>query len=229
MPQQTFILIHGIGASSTYLKPLQQALQSKGHHAVTIDLPGYGSSPYDGPALSIAELADWLAIEMKNQRLSHVTLVGHSMGAQVVSHVAQKYPHLLRSQILLGPVVNRKEKTVWLQFVRLLQDMTKEPHRLRMLLTKSYFAMGVRRYVATARMMIDDDIYTRLGNLSLPTLIMRGSGDPIAPQPWTKALADHSGASHEEIPGAAHALHYTHPEVVADTLVLFANKQTGDR
>lgn len=196
---------------------------------MTIDLPGYGSSPYDGPALSIDELADWLAGEMKKQKLLRVVLVGHSMGAQVVSNVAEQYPHLLHSQVLLGPVVNRKEKTVWLQFVRLLQDMAKEPHRLRILLAKSYFAMGVRRYVATAHMMIDDDIYTRLGNLSLPTLIMRGSRDPIAPRPWTKALADHSGASHEEILEAAHALHYTHPDAVADTIVLFANKQTGGR
>lgn len=210
------ILIHGIGVSSRYFLPLADVLNDDfAVHA--LDMPGYGKTPSLENPLAPAELADVVALYIAEAAISPAVIVGQSMGCQVASHIAAKYPGLCQKVVLIGPTVNNNERTLLMQSVRLGQDTFREPLSLNGIILKEYLRMGVGSYLKTARMMIDDHIENNLPRSSVPIMILRGGRDPIAPQKWINYLASTvSGSQTATIPGAPHNVHFTHPqEVVA--------------
>jgi 2-hydroxy-6-oxonona-2,4-dienedioate hydrolase len=61
--------------------------------------------------------------------------------------------------------------------------------------------------------------------LQIPTLIVRGQRDPIAPQPWVEELA--ALLPHGEllvIPGAPHALNYDYGAALAAATLNFLGR-----
>ncbi|GGL95143.1 alpha/beta fold hydrolase [Nakamurella endophytica] len=55
-----FVLVHGIGVSSRYFRRLAAVL-ARTDPVVTVDLPGFGSTPKPPRVLSVPELAEVLA------------------------------------------------------------------------------------------------------------------------------------------------------------------------
>jgi hypothetical protein len=86
----TFVLVHGIGVSSRYFRRLIPQFVPHGR-VLAVELPGFGGAPKPKQALSIEEDAEMLAALLV-QRGEKVILVGHSMGAQVVTEVALRVP-----------------------------------------------------------------------------------------------------------------------------------------
>src|SRR5690606_35442151 len=84
--QKTIILIHGIGVSSAYFIPLAQQL-SRSYNVFALDLPGYGTSPKPKKPLTIQQLAAVAGSFITKHSLGSVTLIGHSMGCQIVAEL----------------------------------------------------------------------------------------------------------------------------------------------
>lgn len=81
---RSFILIPGIGVSSTYFERLAPHLNEFGPvHA--LDLPGFGGVPHPSSTLTIREYADLVGRVIDELDLKDPIIVGHSMGSQVVS------------------------------------------------------------------------------------------------------------------------------------------------
>ncbi|HYG83416.1 MAG TPA: alpha/beta hydrolase [Verrucomicrobiae bacterium] len=210
----TFVLIHGIGASSTYFLPLFAALAPH-YNVVAIDLPGYGKTPTPPKALSIPELSAVVIEYLQQEKISQAVLVGHSMGCQIAAHIAKQRPGLCKALILLGPTVNKWERGRLLQGWRLLQDAFQEPLRLNKILIRSYLEMGPRRYWQTSRYMIADRIEKTLDNVAIPTLIIRGDKDTVVSKAWMQYLASRlKHAEIVEIPGAGHVVQFTKPKQI---------------
>jgi pimeloyl-ACP methyl ester carboxylesterase len=78
--------------------------------------------------------------------------------------------------------------------------------------------------------MFDYRIETRLAALAVPTLVVRGARDPIAPQRWCEEAAALLPAGRlAVVPGAPHAVNYAAPEALAAlTLALAAELAAGD-
>ena len=209
---RTLIMVHGIGASGAYFMPFAEV--SAGEYDVhVIDLPGYGVTPKPMLPLDLEQLAEAVAAYIRSLRVGKVTIVGHSMGCQIAAHVAVRHPALCRSLILLGPTVNRGHRSRRMQGVKLLMDTFKEPAAANALLFRSYLQMGMRRYLRTARFMVEDKVEETLSKTAVPVLIIRGERDPIVPRAWVEHLSRQTPhVTVHEIAHAAHVVQFTKPE-----------------
>lgn len=114
------ILIHGLGATKASFLPTIAAL-ARSHHAIALDLPGFGDSdkpllaPYDAPFFAGAVLAllDALGLER-----AHV--IGNSMGSRVALELGLSHPERVRKLVLLAPSLAWLRERPWAPALRLV-------------------------------------------------------------------------------------------------------------
>jgi pimeloyl-ACP methyl ester carboxylesterase len=102
--RQKAILIHGWSSSSYAMSPLS-GLLSQRFHCISVDLPGYGSSPpFEGRA-TISRYAELITDLIEKVSDGPVVLVGHSMGGMISTTVAIDHPVLVERMILICPTI----------------------------------------------------------------------------------------------------------------------------
>ena len=184
----TLVLVHGLGVSGDYY--LQYADQLSADFDIHIlDLPGYGKTPKPKAALTIRQLARVVEQYCILLGLDKPSLVGQSMGAQIVAHAAAQSPMLFRSIILIGPTSNKKERVLPMQAFRLAQDTFREKLKTNRIVFVNYLRMGMFRYLATAKDMVNDHLEVTLLRVPVPVLVVYGSEDPFVPKDWAEKLA----------------------------------------
>jgi pimeloyl-ACP methyl ester carboxylesterase len=210
------VCVHGLGCSHRYFLPVARHLAPQ-VAVVAPDLPGFGRTPGPREPLDIrglsTVLADWLRATGRHGAL----LLANSAGCQIVADLARHAPDVLGPTVLVGPTVDAAARTPVRQLFRLLADVPREHPALLPVLAHDYLVCGPRRFVATFRAMLDDPIEHNLPHLHTPTIVVRGSHDPIAPHDWAERVAarlPHGRLA--EVPGAGHALNYSAPRELAD-------------
>ena len=74
---------------------------SKTHRVIVLDLPGHGrSAPPQGGAFSMAQFARAVEAVRQAAGVDKAVLVGHSMGATVITRYAQEYPSRVVALVL---------------------------------------------------------------------------------------------------------------------------------
>lgn len=183
------VLVHGIGVSGRYFAPLVDAL-GPWARVVVPDLPGFGASPRPPEPLTIAEHAAAVRALVGALGLVRPVLVGHSMGAQVVTEVAATAgPGEVGGVVLVGPVTDPRAPTAAGQGLRLLRDLAHERPRWSALELREYLRCGPRWYLATLPHVLGYPTERRLADVGVPVLLVRGAHDPVAPAPWLADLA----------------------------------------
>lgn len=205
--ERSYVLVHGIGVSPAYFRPLAEEL-ALGDRVHAVELPGFGRTPKPGRALSIEEFAAciWDALDQLGVR--EPILVGHSMGAQIVVEMAIQRPgrQLL---VLLGPTVDASAHSVVRQGLRLAWDTATEPPIVAATILRDYFRGGLRWYLASLRGMMRHRIEQRIPLVAGPVLLMRGGRDRISPLRWLERLARCAQEARvDELPGEGHVLMY---------------------
>ncbi|MCZ2402186.1 alpha/beta hydrolase [Paenarthrobacter sp. Z7-10] len=212
---KTFVLVHGIGTSSRYFAPLAAQLARHGT-VLLIEMPGFAANANPRRPLTVPDFAHLVERALEQLDCGPATIIGHSMGCQVVVEVAILNPAAVTSLVLLGPTVNRKERTAWKQGLRLLQDTCLEPPAVNFIVFSDYARCGLRWYLKTLPQMLGHRLEERIGLVSTPVLILRGKRDPIVPERWTRELAEacRNGTA-ETIEGGAHVMMFRHAAAVA--------------
>lgn len=206
------VLLHGIGVSGAYFLPFAEVL-ARHFDVRVLDLPGYGETPRPDHALSPTELADVAAKYLEKVEVRSATIVGQSMGCQTAARLALHHPSLCKRLILIGPTVNKWERNHFMQGMRLLQDTFREPLTVNRIVFSDYVRMGFFRYLKTSKYMLEDRIEEYIPSVAVPTLIVRGSKDMIAPRRWVVYLAGRmNNATTIEIKGAPHVVQYIKPK-----------------
>ncbi|MCW1043223.1 alpha/beta hydrolase, partial [Streptococcus anginosus] len=85
--------------------PLAQLLVEHGD-VITLDLPGFGDTTRPPHPLSIAGFAAAAHKIMRFEDVKNPVMLGHSMGAQVVTEMAARDPEWINRILLIGPPVN---------------------------------------------------------------------------------------------------------------------------
>ncbi|CAM3462238.1 alpha/beta hydrolase [Aeromicrobium ponti] len=99
--RETLVLLHGFLSSTFSFRRLIPLLKTE-FNVVSVDLPPFGKSgkssqfvySYENLAKTVIQLSEKLSFEK-------VTLVGHSMGGQIVLNVAHSKPELVDQAVLL--------------------------------------------------------------------------------------------------------------------------------
>jgi len=197
------VMLHGLACSHRHLIPTAYALR---HHPVLVpDLPGFGLSDKTDVALDVREHAQVIAALLDRLALPPVGLLGCSFGAQVAAELTARRPDLVAALILVGPTTDPTAASVQGQLRRLLLDLVGEDPRQAPILAADIRDAGVRRILATLRHAVRHPMTATLSAIDVPTLLVRGSADRIAPEAWlAKAAALMPGAQRITIDGAAH-------------------------
>lgn len=205
------LLIHGIGVSGRYFIPFARELV-KDYRVIAVDLPGYGKTPKPRRALDIKELAAVVVQLSRQLQLHQPIIVGQSMGCQIAARAVAMEPTLFHKMLLLGPTVNKAERSLIKQAVRLGQDTLHEPLAVNWMIFVDYLRMGFLRYLRTCRYMLRDHIEEVLPQCTIPVLIVRGQEDKIVPRKWVAYLqAVTPDATIQELPDAPHAAQFMMP------------------
>jgi pimeloyl-ACP methyl ester carboxylesterase len=210
------LLVHGLGVSGKYFEPLISELAAS-YRIVTPDLPGFGASAHVRPSLTIQEQAAAMEHVVDHVGLHEPIVLGHSMGAQVVTEMAVRRPGRTRGVVLVGPVVDPAFPTAFDQGWRLLRDSAREPLPLKALTTREYFRAGPRSYGESLRHMLEYRIGDRVAQVTAPVEVLRGSHDPIASRAFVDGLAAAApdGRAYE-LPSARHMAVATRAGILAN-------------
>lgn len=213
------ILLHGVGTTTRYFRPLLCELRGR-VPAAAPELPGIGASSSERIPTDVAEQADVVAGWMRSTGRHGALVVGNSMGTQTAVELAIRHPDLVASLVLIGPTVDRAHRSPLRQVWKLLVDATVErPAMIGLTLTDSWFTSrrAVFRY---ARAAYRHHLEQRVPLVRAPILFVRGKHDPLAPRRWLRELEAVARSGRvSEVAGAAHACHHGRPRVVADMLV----------
>jgi 2-hydroxy-6-oxonona-2,4-dienedioate hydrolase len=116
--------------------------------------------------------------------------------------------------VLQGPTIDPHARSWSRQVVRWLADGPREPRGIRLTFTlfRDYLDSGPRRALQLFRHSLNDRIEEKLPHINAPTVVVRGSRDPIVSQKWAQAAADALPRERlAVIPGAAHAINFGAP------------------
>jgi 2-hydroxy-6-oxonona-2,4-dienedioate hydrolase len=202
------ILVHGLVVSGRYMVPAAEKL-AQDRRVFVPDLPGFGGSDSPPRVLDVAGLSGALSAWMEGIRLERATLVGNSMGCQVIAELAAHQPERVERAVLQGPTMDPRRRGVLGQVGRFLLDVPREPPSLLPIEFRDLLSAGTRRAWRTFRYALRDRIEEKLPHVGAPTMVVSGSRDPIAPRRWAEEAARMLPRGRLcVIPGAAHAANY---------------------
>ena len=221
--ERTFVLLHGIGMGRSVFGDLIEHLRPHGR-VVAIDLPGYGDAPEPPRTLTVERNADVVAAYLREAAHTGVTIVGHSMGAQIAVEVEARHPSSARRLVLAGPTTDPAARTGSAQLARLLRDIAIESPVVWARGAREYLRAGPHLRLKMRAMLVHrpEDTFPRV---HVPVLVLRGEDDLVAPRAWcdevVRLLPEGSFA---EIPGHGHETMIRDSAPVADLVVGFAER-----
>jgi pimeloyl-ACP methyl ester carboxylesterase len=222
-PGRTFVALHGLGIGSRLVAPLATRLRTHGT-VLAPDLPGVGASAHLATTSAQVSIEAHAAVTSRwlDQRdLRDVTLIGVSVGTQVASRVtAADRAGRVSRLVLLSPTVDPRRRTAIEQLVRLPLEQSVNSlcfHRIAM---EDKAAAGPRRLWWLLRSALADQPERRLPDVAVPTLVLRGTLDPLVSRAWAERVASLPARGHvEELPGVRHAMSFEDTAEVAPRIV----------
>jgi pimeloyl-ACP methyl ester carboxylesterase len=170
-------------------------------------------------------LLEWLRV----RRIVAPVLVGQSHGCQVVVEALAHAPKIASALVLNAPTMLAEHRSIGGQLWRVVLDTPREPLSLVPHVARDWLRAGPVRILATLRDALDDRIEDKLPALQVPVLIVNGERDPVSPPEWGERLAritgsrvGGAGARCVVVPGAAHAVPFSHPIALAAEIVALA-------
>lgn len=241
------IVLHwGMLGDRTLLRPLARHLDGCGRR-ILLDGRGYGESePAPGP-FTLWEYADDLAQAIAEVTPHPVVFVGQSAGAMTALRVALTHPHRIAG-LVLADTSAAPEDPEQLPLYELLLDALRRDGisddlmdlvASTTLMSPGFFErrpdrveqwrarmrpLDIDSFVNHARAVFDrDDLRPRLGEITVPTLVIVGSDDAATPPARSHELADGLGGPVDlvELPEAGHFAVWEQPERTAEAVRRF--------
>jgi pimeloyl-ACP methyl ester carboxylesterase len=223
------VLLHGLAGSVRWWGRNVRALAQ--HHTVyLVNLPGFGAFRRQGQPFVLQEAADWLADWLTAVQIAPAHVVAHSMGGFLTLRLAARQPGLIQRTVLVGPAgVPHYRSLPRFAWPIVAAGLAASPSFMPILALDSLRA-GPRTLLRAARELIAEDIRDDLRAVTVPTLLVWGSRDPLVPPSlgplMRRELPD---ARLLLLPGAGHVAQYDrHQEFNAAALAFLSGESVGE-
>jgi 2-hydroxy-6-oxonona-2,4-dienedioate hydrolase len=217
------VFIHGLIVSGLCMLPTAELLAQ--HYPVLVpDLPGYGRSSKPRECKTIPQLAALMVVWLKNIGIKHTTLVANSFGCHVAAEIAVQAPELIEGLVLIGPP-DGSERRLLVQLGRLVCDVLYEHPSLLPIVAKDLCLVQPQRAAQTFCHMTDHSLHEALTQSQVPTLLVHGEKDPVAPARWmqeTAKVVRH--AKLHTLPKAGHSTNFSNANETAALIMAFIDE-----
>jgi len=212
-------------------------------HAYVLSQRGHGNSDKPEAGYTPPDFAADVVAFMEKLKIGPAVIIGHSMGATIAQRFVLDHPGLSKALVLIGSLASFKDKPGLVEFshaVDQLQDPVDSAFvyefqkstlakqipapELNMYVMESR-KLTVRIWKETMKGMMASDYQNELNKLKVPTLIIWGDKDLIAPKSDQDILL--SGIKHSRLnvyEGTGHAVHWEEPVRFTNDLLNFINK-----
>ena len=222
------ILLHGFPFDSRVWSE-QVSTLSDAARVITLDLPGFGTSPAFPSTVepTVDQYAEAVADTAKEMNLGKLTLVGHSMSGYIALAFARRYPEMLAGLVLVTtkPAADSKKAkegrkslaikvrevgpvaTVSAMGAKLLASATieRDPELAEQVKKIMLEQSSDGIIAALTAMACRPSSTSSLGDIQVPTLVIRGEEDALMPTRSVNSLARLiPGAKLEVMRGAGH-------------------------
>jgi 3-oxoadipate enol-lactonase len=228
------LLIMGLGWASPMWHRSRPALRAQ-YRTIALDNRGVGLSDVPAGPYPIALMASDAAAVLDAAGIEKAHVFGVSMGGMIAQEFALQYPHRVRSLVLGstaagGPTAVRAEPEVLDQLTRrglnpdeyaaavnpFIYDSGTSRERIEedMALRKKWWP-DPAGYFAQFQGIIAWEAYSRLTEITAPTLVVHGETDQLVPPENGQLIAERiQGAKLVMIPRASHVLATDQPDAV---------------
>lgn len=233
-PLGAVVIVHGLGEHSHRYRPLAESLAAGGWGTFAADLPGHGLSPGRRGHIAsyremLREIGEMTASAQRRCPDLPIVLLGHSMGANLVTNYALRREEIAPSavtpsgMVLSAPMFlptkpppRPKIFAAWLTG-RLVPWLTIRAPVNAKSLTKNEAVIDDLRndplvhnrlslYLATQLLAQGRHALDHADQIDLPTLLLHGEADPITNYRASESFAMRLGdrATYESFPGMLH-------------------------
>jgi len=105
------LLIHGAWGGAWVYNDLIRELESRGHSATAIDLPGHGADTTEIAEVTMDAYVERVVREISAHHESGVVLAGHSLAGSVISAVAERNSDSIESLVYLCALLPKHGQT----------------------------------------------------------------------------------------------------------------------
>ncbi len=218
-PRGTIILINGLAAKRLgWFKQLEEF--GRTYRTIALDNRDIGDSDPTPFSYSIKDVADDTAAFIRKLGIAHANIIGISMGGFISLELTLRHPELVEKLVLVstsgGGLTNvPSSPRLWPGFLRRRKaadagQIARQAYNQIMgpgfganhpqvlddiAQIARYRPISAEAYSRQLRACVSHNAASRLGEISVPTLVIHGDKDPLVPVPNGRRLA-------RKIPGA---------------------------
>lgn len=243
------VLVHGFQASLRWFDRVTPAL-AREYRVIRVDLLGHGASEKPRHGYSMEEQGDTVAAVMRELGIRRAAVVGHSMGGQVVTALAERHRDMVDRLMVIGTAPeNRFSKNRIAQRIAALPVIGHAlrrilPHRAYRTQVDLAFADGTdvpdRLYDDPERATFNSfedsrrasreyrdekPLDERLAGTGIPLDVVFGSEDELVDSKAAREW-DVPGVRSVVLPGAGHSPMVERPGQMARIIAEFARRRT---
>jgi len=229
--RETVLFIHGAGGGQ-YSWSSQKGYFEKEFNPIIIELPGHGESEGGGEQ-EIVKYAEHVEAFSRALSLRKTFLVGHSMGGAIVQTLALSHPEMIKGIVLVGtgarlkvlPMILNGIKDDFEATVRKMNQFTYSRNVPPVLVEQGIVEMlRCRPEVLYGDFLACDrfDLMNEIERIVLPTLVLCGGDDQLAPVKYSQFLHDRiKGSKMEILPEAGHKVMMETPQLFNEKIRKF--------
>lgn len=213
------VLVHGLVGSGQWWKRNVLAF-AKYFSVYVVELVGFGGNRALRP-IRIHKTADCLGAFIASLPAGCAHVVGHSMGGQIVTHVAAQHPDRVNRLVLAAASGMVRSDLI---HMALRLPITGRYGRLDFAPTLAIDSLraGPINLLLSALDLLSNDVSDALKQIVAPTLLIWGAQDKLVPVTVGEAVQrEIIGARLEVIPKAGHVLMWDEPSAFNDLVLDF--------
>lgn len=203
---KVIVMVHGWPMNKNMFEYQKNMLVEWGYRIVSFDIRGFGNSDVSDHPYQYDQLATDLFFIIENLKLNNVILLGFSMGGAICVHYMGMYDNYHVSQLILVSAAapsfvvsvdnpyGHQEEELNNMITNLYTDRPKTLAEFNQNMFASMPSAAFRQWIQnmgvssssiatirTAQALRDENVFTDLSRIKVPTAIMHGKLDKICP------------------------------------------------
>jgi 3-oxoadipate enol-lactonase len=242
----TLVFLHGIGGGRAAWQRQLPFFEARGYATLAWEAPGYGSAPVVDP-YTFANMASALEAALDRLAAGPVVAVGHSMGGMIAQEAYARFPQKFSALVLaftssafggtssdfaqqfidarIKPLdLGRTMAEISARLMPTMHGAASDPSGL-VLAAQVMASVPPDTYRKAVAMLTTFDRRAQLAQINVPTMVLAGSEDMIAPPAMMERMAQKiPGSDYMCLPGCGHLGPMDQPEAFNNALLAFLKR-----